>query len=763
MMRTRCTVVLAAGLVGCLAGCGEEGKTTTKGELILALQTDMELPKDVDKVRIRVASYGSTIFSNDYQVGPSELKIPATLALIANPDHPSAPVTIQVMGFRQAKARVMRETVTTIPVERIASLRIPIEWLCDDSARTDNGEVVSTCPTEQTCIAGTCAESFVDSDELPDFKPADIFGGGDGSGNGVCFDVAQCFSSPIDLSVDMTTCRATLPSDEPNVNIALKPSAAGDGICSGGVCLIPLDSGEGGQWSRVTSGGDQGASVQLSRGICDRLQSGKIAAVIASKQCASKTFRVPPCGPWSAAGGSGSTSMDGGGGSGVDATTGTDSGGGIDSGSIDDGGVTPETGPVDDANTGIDAGPTFDARGGPESGTGPDGRCTLDNCGQPPLCQPPPAPTDGGGCMGLMSSPPPNSTSVCQWDVPGGIATTGMGFCANLLNLQLMNLPGMPGPTMLAQVGEGLCGSNPGWQFIPSQIVIELCPASCAPVKNGGVGVEFLYGCPTIGNSPDGGIVVNDGGPMPPDSTGPADATPPKDVSIDSDAGMAPMAPIIGGSFQMGCLPTDLACGTDESPYHSVDVSDFSIDETEVTQGAYDLCIRAGACVAPPCASWQPSTKANWPVACVNWTEASSYCNWTGRRLPTEAEWEIAARGATGFIYPWGNEIPDCSRANFFECSFASSQSVRSFAAGKSIYKIYDMAGNVGEWVFDWYGPYEVPPGPNPTGPPMGSQRVVRGGDYQSQSSTLRSSHRVAIDPNTRVDEIGFRCAKPGF
>jgi formylglycine-generating enzyme required for sulfatase activity len=759
MKRTSLYAVLAAGLLGLVAGCVEEGKVTTKGELILALQTDMELPKDVDKVRIRVASYGATVFSNDYQVGPTELKIPATLGLLANPDHPSAPVTIQVMGFRQSKPRVMRETVTTIPAERIATLRVPIEWLCDDSARTENGEVVSTCPTEETCVAGTCTASFVDSEDLPDFKPADIFGGGDGSGNGLCFDVGQCFSSPINLDVDTTTCRATLPADEPNMNIALRPTAAGDGICSGGVCLIPLDGGEGGQWSRAGSSGGQGAAIQLAQGICDRLGAGKIAAVIASKQCATKTFHVPTCGPWSSSGGSGNTQGDGGGGSGADAAT------RADSGSIDDGGASvdvtmrPDT-ELGDVSTGSDARPTSDSGGGSEPGTGgPDGGCTLDNCGQPPLCQPPPAPPDGGSCMGIISSPPANSTSPCQWDVPGGIATSGMGFCANLLNMQLMDLPGMPGPTLLPQVGEGLCNDGPGWQFSPSRIVIELCPASCAPVSGGGVGVQFIYGCPSIGSSPPG---PRDAGPPPADGPTWPDAAPPFDASLDG-GGMAPMVPIIGGMFQMGCVPTDLACNADEAPYHAVEVSDFSIDETEVTQGAYDLCIRAGVCVAPPCSSWQPTTKANWPVACVNWVEASNYCNWLGRRLPTEAEWEIAARGNTAFIYPWGNETPDCTRANFSLCSFNSSQSARNFIAGRSVFKAYDMAGNVGEWVADWYGSYDLPPVPNPTGPPTGSQRVVRGGDYQSQAPVLRASHRVAIDPITRVDDIGFRCAKPGF
>ena len=304
-------------------------------------------------------------------------------------------------------------------------------------------------------------------------------------------------------------------------------------------------------------------------------------------------------------------------------------------------------------------------------------------------------------------------------------------------------------------------GAGGGWQFIPSMNVLELCPAACAPVKTDGVAVQFIYGCPSMTGPPP-----HDGGPGPMDGIGPpVDGPPaPPDASVDGDAGLAPMVPILGGMFQMGCMPQDLACNSDEFPNRTVEVSDFSIDETEVTMGAYDLCVRAAVCVAPPCSSWQPTTKGNWPVACVNWQEASNYCAWVGKRLPTEAEWEIAARGNSSFIYPWGDVTPNCMHANFSLCSFNSTQAARMFIAGKSFFNAYDMAGNVAEWVFDWYGPYEsTPPTPNPTGPPTGTQRIVRGGDYNSGSAGLRVSHRGPVDPIMRVDTIGFRCAKPGF
>jgi formylglycine-generating enzyme required for sulfatase activity len=235
------------------------------------------------------------------------------------------------------------------------------------------------------------------------------------------------------------------------------------------------------------------------------------------------------------------------------------------------------------------------------------------------------------------------------------------------------------------------------------------------------------------------------------------------DASIDGDAGISPMVFVMGGTFQAGCAPTDISCNTDETPYHPVSLSDYSIDETEVTQAAYDLCLRASVCVAPPCSSWQPSTKGNWPVTCVSWDEAFSYCGWMGRRLPTEAEWEAAARGPDGDIYPWGMTDPDCTVANFELCSLGAPQPVRSFVAGVSRYGAHDMAGNVSEWVSDWYGPYTSFPPMNPTGPASGSMRIVRGGDYQSPPGAVRSSHRQQIESFTRNDNIGFRCAKPGF
>jgi formylglycine-generating enzyme required for sulfatase activity len=784
-MRKSRAAVLVALLAG-LSACGEEEKSGVKGELIVALQTDMELPKDVDKVRIRVASYGNTIFSNDYPVGPNELRIPATLAIFANPERPSAPATIQIIGFRTNRARVMRESVTTVPVDRIATLRMPIEWLCDESARTDNGEVVSQCPTEQTCIAGSCTSAFVDSEDLPDFEPEEIFGGGTGPGTGTCFDTAGCFSDAMRITPDLATCTAILPGTSANLNIALKPGGSVDGICNGGVCLVPLDGGKDGQWSRSDGAMFEGApatTVQLPPGACEKLRAGKIEAIIFSNQCATKTSKAPPCGAWSSAGG-GMTQIDAGnmgtggaggagGAGGVGGAGGgtNDAGDGDvtmppDAGSTDDGGSVPdssipdtsrpETGTTEDGGTTVDSGGTLDTMGPPDV-------CTGDHCAPPLDCTPPPAPTDGGVCQGIASMPPAKGTtepSICQWDVPGGIKTPGTGFCGNLLNLQFVDLPDLPGATPIPQVPVGQCQDGPGWVFVTSLNMIELCPVSCNPVRDFGTQVRFVYGCPSMG-----GPMGDGGAPPPPDAPQPPpDGSVPPDVSTDGGAPPAPMVGVPGAIYNMGCVIGDVSCNNDELPNHPVSVSDYMIDETEVTQEAWDQCIKASVCVSPPCSSWNPTAMGNYPVTCVNWQEATNYCAWQGKRLPSEAEWEIAAHGSGDpLIYPWGNTEADCTVANFAMCALASPQPVRSYPDGLSTKGAFDMAGNVAEWVIDWFGIYETGGSPNPMGPPTGTMKIVRGGDYSSPATGLRSSHRVQMVSTTRNDNVGFRCAKPGL
>jgi formylglycine-generating enzyme required for sulfatase activity len=243
------------------------------------------------------------------------------------------------------------------------------------------------------------------------------------------------------------------------------------------------------------------------------------------------------------------------------------------------------------------------------------------------------------------------------------------------------------------------------------------------------------------------------------------------------------MVLVPAGEFIMGMSADDALkecrkfygdkCGSEgplnEGPVHKVYLDAYSIDKREATQEDYDKCVAAGKCKANN--KHDGFTGPRQPVVGVTWDDAKSYCSWAGKRLPTEAEWEKAARGPDGRMYPWGNEF-DGKKANFCDknCSsefaawddgYAKTAPVGSYPSGASPYGALDMAGNVWEWTADWYQDdyYKNSPAKNPKGPDTGAYRVLRGGSWFDTTYDLRVAGRVYAYPPIQFFNIGFRCA----
>jgi formylglycine-generating enzyme required for sulfatase activity len=237
-----------------------------------------------------------------------------------------------------------------------------------------------------------------------------------------------------------------------------------------------------------------------------------------------------------------------------------------------------------------------------------------------------------------------------------------------------------------------------------------------------------------------------------------------KSLELQSPA-ETPMVEIPAGEFAMGSDGGQAL--EDERPMHRVWVDRFSMDLHEVTTAQYASFLAATSRLAP----WQWDTvdlsqHGDRPVIGVAWSDADAYCRWKGTRLPTEAEWEKSARGTDGRLYPWGNQVPSKELANFaLGARFSYSQvlmPVQSYEQGKSPYGLHQMAGNVWEWVQDWYAAnyYEISPERNPQGPESGQFKVLRGGSWSDLPKYLLTYGRFKLPPETRNSYTGFRCAQ---
>ena len=238
------------------------------------------------------------------------------------------------------------------------------------------------------------------------------------------------------------------------------------------------------------------------------------------------------------------------------------------------------------------------------------------------------------------------------------------------------------------------------------------------------------------------------------------------------------MVGIPTGKFQMGSSDEDInvileRCSdcqrdrfADEQPVHTVYLDSYEIGRYEVTNKQYAQCVRADICRRLKNSRLNELKYEDHPVVFVNWDDAQTYCEWHhSARLPTEAEWENAAKGGDGRLYPWGIEAPSCSLANYRtlddDC-VGDTMPVNSYPDGASYYGVMDMTGNVWEWLHDWYAKdyYSPEPVTNPRGPLDSVFRVRRGGAWNDRDIHLRSASRLSQQPDSEEANIGFRCAR---
>jgi formylglycine-generating enzyme required for sulfatase activity len=262
------------------------------------------------------------------------------------------------------------------------------------------------------------------------------------------------------------------------------------------------------------------------------------------------------------------------------------------------------------------------------------------------------------------------------------------------------------------------------------------------------------------------------------------------------------MVYVPAGEFLMGSTDADQNAEDDEKPRRSVYLDAFYISQHPVINEQFSRFVdavgyrtdaeKAGSGWVWTGQVWELVQGADWrhprgsgssiadktdhPVVQVTWDDAEAYCRWTGKRLPTEAEWEKAARGTSGSSYPWGDDAPDGQKLNLcdVDCEvgwrvlnvddgYVDTSPAGHYEAGKSPYGVYDMAGNVWEWVADWYEDdyYGLAPERNPKGPGSGEKRVTRGGSWYNLPEVGRSAFRTGLDPDVRDYSIGFRCVLP--
>lgn len=324
MTARRVRTGMAAALIALGAAASAAGGAAcsgSRGQLMFVFQTDMSLPKDIDAIRLLVTVEGAVVFDETYvKLGDEDsIKLPATLGFLT-PDDPAQALHLRVIASRGGDegVEVIREVVTTVPEGRTAMLQVPVQFLCYGLAEVErdaqgnvkrdaSGAVVvkSSCDEGKTCVAGSCKDAAVPSDDLPDYAPAEVFGGGSGDGDGLCFDTLDCFAegSPAEVAFvvlgdGQRACAAGVPGSA-ELNVALLTQ--GGGICGERGCYVPLDAGSEAGWTTIDS-----SRIRLPDAVCERAEEGTLLGLVVAPAktgtCKQKGSDLPTCGPWSSSG-----------------------------------------------------------------------------------------------------------------------------------------------------------------------------------------------------------------------------------------------------------------------------------------------------------------------------------------------------------------------------------------------------------------------------------------------------------------------------
>ncbi len=281
-----------------LAACSKAGSLEATGALEIVLESDMSMPKDIDRMRLDVTQKGQSLLHVDREVGPGELLIPASFEVTSNGD--GDPVTIQGVAYKNGQVRVERDAITPIPQGHTGELQLALNYLCVGQAETDaDGGVDSTCPDGLTCVEGSCTTSTVPPSAVPTYEPGAVGGanGGPMGASGIdagasgCFDVQGCFASATAASVNGATCTVALPPgvSPASVNIALQFPIGGTGVCGVDAC-----------WVVLTDWTPSATQIKLPPAACTMV-TAQGATLVVSTACARQTDEIPDCGPWSSA------------------------------------------------------------------------------------------------------------------------------------------------------------------------------------------------------------------------------------------------------------------------------------------------------------------------------------------------------------------------------------------------------------------------------------------------------------------------------